>query len=87
MTTLSETSPHLLAPEPTIFQNIKAVLFGRPGTIIAVVIIAVLIVVAVLAPVLAPYDPLTQSMLKINRTQAGKTGLAPTSSVAMCSRA
>ena len=67
MTTLSETSSLLLAPEPSIFQNIKSVLFGRPGTIVAVAIIAVLIVVAVLAPVLAPYDPLTQSMLKINR--------------------
>lgn len=67
MTTLSETSPHLLAPEPSILQTIKGVLFGRPGTIIAVVIIAVLVVVAVLAPVLSPYDPLAQSMLKINR--------------------
>ena len=67
MTVLLETSPHLLAPEPSIFQTIKGVLFGRPGTIVAVIIIAALVVVAVLAPVLAPYDPLAQSMLKINR--------------------
>lgn len=67
MSILSETSPHLLTPEPSIFQNIKGVLFGRPGTIVAVIIIAILVLVAVLAPVLAPYDPLTQSMARINR--------------------
>lgn len=75
MTVLSETSPHTLAPEPSLFQTIKAVLLGRPGTIVAVIIIALLVIVAVLAPVLAPYDPLTQSMLKINRTPSWENWL------------
>ena len=33
----------------------------------AVIIIAILCLVALLAPILAPYDPLKQSMAKINR--------------------
>jgi peptide/nickel transport system permease protein len=65
MTTLSETTP--LAPAPSTFKLIRSIILGRPGTIAAVVIILLLCVVAVLAPVLAPYDPLRQSMAKINR--------------------
>lgn len=75
MTALSEPSPHLLAPEPSIFRNIRDVLLGRAGTIFAVIIILLLVIVAVLAPVLAPYDPLTQSMLKINRTPSWENWL------------
>ncbi|MBZ9937225.1 ABC transporter permease [Mesorhizobium sp. BR1-1-16] len=67
MSSIYETSSQLLPPEPSLLRAIKGVMFGRPGTIAAVVIIAMLVIVAVLAPVLAPYDPLSQSMLKINR--------------------
>ncbi|MGV8951797.1 MAG: ABC transporter permease [Cypionkella sp.] len=74
MTVFSEPSP-LLAPEPNIYRTIRDVLLGRTGTIIAVIIIVLLVVVAVLAPVLAPYDPLTQSMLKINRTPSWENWL------------
>ncbi|RYE88810.1 MAG: ABC transporter permease, partial [Hyphomicrobiales bacterium] len=66
MTILSETTPQL-APEQSRLQVIKSIVLGRPGTIAAMVIIAFLCFVALFAPLLAPYDPLTQSMLKINR--------------------
>ncbi|RYE50732.1 MAG: ABC transporter permease, partial [Rhizobiaceae bacterium] len=66
MTTLSETSPQL-APAPSTLKVIRSIILGRPGTIVAVIIIAILCLVAILAPILAPYDPLKQSMTKINR--------------------
>ncbi len=68
MTVLSETPSPLLAPEPSLLRAVRDVLLGRPGTIVAVIVIVLLGLVALLAPVLAPYDPLAQSMLKINRT-------------------
>jgi peptide/nickel transport system permease protein len=67
MTTISETTPQQLAPDPNLFQVLRSILFGRAGTIIAMIIIAILCLVALLAPVIAPYDPLRQSMLKINK--------------------
>src|SRR5688500_4395857 len=67
MTTISETTPQQLAPDPNLFQVLRSILFGRPGTIIAMIIIAILCLVALLAPIIAPYDPLRQSMLKINK--------------------
>jgi peptide/nickel transport system permease protein len=67
MTSVTETGPRLLAPEPNRLQAIKSIMLGRPGTIFGLVIIAIFVLVALFAPLLAPYDPLTQSMLKINR--------------------
>jgi len=66
MTSLSENAP-LLAPETNRLQVIRKVILGKPGTIFSAIIIALLVFVAVFAPLLAPYDPLSQSMLKINR--------------------
>jgi peptide/nickel transport system permease protein len=67
MTTVIETSQHLLPEPPSALQTLKSILLRRPGTMIATGIVATLVFIAIFAPVLAPYDPLTQSMLKINR--------------------
>ena len=56
-----------LAPEPGIGGVIAAVLFSRPSTIVATVVIVLFVLVALFAPMLAPYDPLRQSLLQINK--------------------
>jgi len=66
MTSLSE-SPAQLPTQPNTMQILVRVLTARPGTIFAICVIALFIIVACLAPFLAPYDPLTQSMIKINQ--------------------
>jgi peptide/nickel transport system permease protein len=43
------------------------VLFDRPATIGAMIVVLLFVLVAVLAPVLAPYDPLQQSILSVNQ--------------------
>lgn len=66
MTTISESiSP--LPPAPGPFDTVRRILFRSPTVIAATVMIAIFVVVAALAPWLAPYDPLAQSMLKINK--------------------
>ncbi|PHR52974.1 MAG: ABC transporter permease [Robiginitomaculum sp.] len=56
-----------LADEPTIADAIRAVIFDRLSTKIAAVLVVVFIITAVFAPTLAPYDPLSQSILNINK--------------------
>jgi peptide/nickel transport system permease protein len=75
MTTITDTTPQLLAPEPSRLRLLRGIVFGRPGTIVAIIIIAILCLVAIFAPILAPYDPLTQSMIKINRTPSWENWL------------
>jgi peptide/nickel transport system permease protein len=67
MTIISEVPVENLAPEQSRLQVLRGIILGRPGTVVAVIIIALLCLLAVFAPLIAPYDPLTQSMLKINR--------------------
>ena len=67
MTDLSSHRPHARPRPSRLRARIKATLFGRPGTIVATFIIVVFVARRALAPWLAPYDPLTQSMVKINR--------------------
>jgi peptide/nickel transport system permease protein len=67
MSTVSETSQNLLPPAPSPLQTLRSIILRRPGTIAATVIVTVLALIAIFAPFLAPYDPLAQSMLKINR--------------------
>ncbi|MBP2463887.1 MULTISPECIES: ABC transporter permease [unclassified Rhizobium] len=59
---------HNSAPvEPGTFAKARKILFGRPETALASVMIVIFVVVAILAPWLAPYDPLAQSIIKINK--------------------
>ena len=60
------TSAPALAPEPSRLRAMRSVLLGRPGSIFGCAIIVIFVLVAVLAPLLAPYDPITQSMARIN---------------------
>ncbi|QYK43110.1 MAG: ABC transporter permease [Paracoccaceae bacterium] len=57
----------VLAPEPGFREAFSAVVMGRPSTQIAFVVVLVFIAVAVLAPLIAPYDPLRQSIMRINQ--------------------
>ncbi|WP_117191626.1 ABC transporter permease [Rhizobium terrae] len=56
-----------LAPEPKALSRLAYALFSRPSTIFALAVVLIFVTVAVFAPFLAPYDPLAQSILKINR--------------------
>ncbi|MDP2081303.1 MAG: ABC transporter permease [Pseudotabrizicola sp.] len=58
----------ILAPEPGFREAFSRVVLDRPSTQIAFVVVIIFILVAVLAPLIAPYDPLRQSMLRINQT-------------------
>jgi peptide/nickel transport system permease protein len=57
-----------IAPAPNRFAILLRIMLGRPATIFAGLIIAIFVAVAVLAPWIAPYNPLAQSVLKINQT-------------------
>jgi peptide/nickel transport system permease protein len=58
----------IIAPAPNRFAILLRIMLGRPATIFAALTIAVFVAVAVLAPWIAPYNPLAQSVLKINQT-------------------
>jgi peptide/nickel transport system permease protein len=75
MSIVVETTPEAVGREPERLGFLRSVFAGRPATLAALVIIVAFAAVAVLAPVLAPYDPLTQSMLKINRTPSWENWL------------
>lgn len=66
MTVINDARP-ILPPQPTILDMVRSTLFGKPGTIFAFCVIVVFVLLAVFAPLIAPYDPLSQSMIKINR--------------------
>ena len=53
-------------PDLNRLDVLRQVLFARPATGIALLVILLFAVTALFAPVLAPYDPLTQSFLKVN---------------------
>ncbi len=66
--TLNENDPGLLG-------TVKTTLLENPGTIVALLIILALAIVAIFAPLLAPFDPITQSMIKINRVPSWENWL------------
>ncbi|MDR6290071.1 peptide/nickel transport system permease protein [Inquilinus ginsengisoli] len=57
-----------IAPAPNRSAILLRIMLGRPATIFAALTIAVFVAVAVMAPWIAPYNPLAQSILKINQT-------------------
>jgi peptide/nickel transport system permease protein len=56
-----------LAPPVSTFTTVGRVLFDRPATVVALVVVILFVVVALLAPWIAPYDPLQQSILSVNQ--------------------
>jgi peptide/nickel transport system permease protein len=64
---LAEPAIELAAPDERRWETLQRIVFGRPATIAALVVIVVFALVAVFAPLIAPYDPLAQSYLKINK--------------------
>ncbi|WP_193337426.1 ABC transporter permease [Devosia beringensis] len=67
MSVISEETRILPPAEPGFFDTVRKILLGRPETAFATAMIVVFVIVAALAPWIAPYDPLAQSVLKINR--------------------
>jgi peptide/nickel transport system permease protein len=67
MMTDTTDTPTLLPAQPTALQTFVHILTAKPGTAVAMGLILLFVVVAVFAPFIAPYDPLTQSMVKINQ--------------------
>ena len=57
----------LVPSAPGVGVLFRDMMLGRPSTVFALAIIVVFIGVALLAPWIAPYDPLAQSILKINK--------------------
>ncbi|CAN5339933.1 ABC transporter permease [soil metagenome] len=66
MVLVTETTEPI-APDRRKSDIIRRVVFGRPATIFALIVIAIFVTVAALAPFIAPYDPRAQSFLKINK--------------------
>lgn len=56
-----------IAPEPNFWDPVRHVLLDRWSTRIAFVVVVLFILAAAFAPWLAPYDPLTQSIISINK--------------------
>ncbi|MCZ4093894.1 ABC transporter permease [Sinorhizobium psoraleae] len=67
MSLFTEETLRVPAVESGVFTKVRKILFGRAETAFATAIIVVFVLVALLAPWLASYDPLAQSIIKINR--------------------
>jgi len=67
MSTVSEAPSSIAGPEPSAFRTLRSIILRRPGTIAATVIVVLLVLIAIFAPFIAPYDPLSQSVIKVNR--------------------
>lgn len=75
MSIATEELPQTPPAEPGFFSKTLKILFGRPETAFATVLIGVFIFIAAFAPWLAPYDPLAQSIIKINRLPSAENWL------------
>lgn len=67
MSVITEETRILPPAEPGFFDTVRTILLGRPETAFATAMIVIFVFIAALAPWIAPYDPLAQSVLKINR--------------------
>lgn len=56
-------------------RTIMRVLFGKPLNTVATIVIAIFMLVAFFAPLIAPYDPLTQSFMKISQYPSAENWL------------
>ena len=62
-----ETTRVAASAQHSGLTRIRKILFGRPETAFATIVIILFIIVAVLAPYLAPYDPMNQAIANINK--------------------
>ncbi|MBI3506545.1 MAG: ABC transporter permease [Proteobacteria bacterium] len=63
----ADEAPIDLAPEEPRLAVLRRLLSSeRPATLVALAVAAAFVAIALLAPLIAPYDPLTQSYLRIN---------------------
>ena len=56
-------------------RTIMRVLFGKPLNALASLVILLFVLVAIFAPLVAPYDPLTQSFMKISQYPSAENWL------------
>lgn len=56
----------VIPAEPNILEALREVLFSRVSTLVAAIVVLLFVLVAAFAPLLAPYDPLAQSILRMN---------------------
>jgi peptide/nickel transport system permease protein len=73
MSTTEHTSTVIL--EAGLLQLSRRVIFAKPSTTIAAIIILIFVAVAVFADFIAPYDPLAQSYLNISAYPSAKNWL------------
>lgn len=67
MSDVSTFAARPLGPAPRRLDLLRHIMLGTFATRFATAIIVVFVVVALLAPWIAPYDPLSQSLTRINR--------------------
>ena len=68
MTVSDDPAADLLPPPPpSAFAILRRIMFARPATVAALVVVLFFLLMATFAPLIAPYDPLTQSVLTVNR--------------------
>lgn len=72
MTTIQNTHSEIPPAPPSKFAELRELLFLRPVTIVAFVVVALFILMAIFAPLIAPYDPLTQSVLNVNKSPSAE---------------
>lgn len=75
MTVIDTSTPSDVTLGTRPGRIIMRVLFGKPITAIATVVIAAFILVALFAPWIAPYDPLTQSFMKVSQYPSAENWL------------
>lgn len=62
----------VLAPEPTFRETFVQVVLTRTSTRIAFIVVILFVLVAIFAPLIAPYNPLQQSIMRINQTPSAQ---------------
>ena len=67
MTIVTSSDTARASAQATFWSRTTKILFGRPETAFATIVIMVFVVVAILAPYIAPYDPMNQAIANINK--------------------
>lgn len=67
MSEVNQTTENQYASARVYLQRIAQTIHAQPGVAFAVFVIATFIAIAIAAPLIAPYNPLSQSLLRINQ--------------------